>query len=231
VPGAAVIAQHVSRAYGRARVLDDVSFAVEPGELVGLTGPSGSGKTTLLQLIGGLDRPSTGRILVDDVPVGDLSHPAAFRRATVGFVFQLHYLLPALSLRDNVELPMVAAGVPRRERGERALALLDEVGLGGRARSHPADLSGGERQRVAIARALAGRPPLILADEPTGSLDSVASRKIWELLSDVRASRGTTVIIASHDATLAEHTDRTLRLLDGRMAQPLGDQLARTEAA
>jgi putative ABC transport system ATP-binding protein len=207
-------------------VLDDVSFAVEPGELVALTGPSGSGKTTLLQLIGSLDRPTNGRILVDDISVGELSHPAEFRRATVGFVFQLHYLLPALSAHENVELPMVAGRVPRRERAERALELLDEVGLADRARALPADLSGGERQRVAIARALAGRPRLILADEPTGSLDTVASGKIWELLSDLRRRRGTTVIVASHDLTLAEHTDRSLRLLDGRMVPPAEGQLA-----
>jgi putative ABC transport system ATP-binding protein len=226
VPGARVLAEHVSRAYGRALVLDDVSFAVEPGELVALTGPSGSGKTTLLQLIGSLDRPTNGRILVDDISVGELSHPAEFRRATVGFVFQLHYLLPALSAHENVELPMVAGRVPRRERAERALELLDEVGLADRARALPADLSGGERQRVAIARALAGRPRLILADEPTGSLDTVASGKIWELLSDLRRRRGTTVIVASHDLTLAEHTDRSLRLLDGRMVPPAEGQLA-----
>jgi putative ABC transport system ATP-binding protein len=226
VPGARVLAEHVSRAYGRALVLDDVSFAVEPGELVALTGPSGSGKTTLLQLIGSLDRPTNGRILVDDISVGELSHPAEFRRATVGFVFQLHYLLPALSAHENVELPMVAGRVPRRERAERALELLDEVGLADRARALPADLSGGERQRVAIARALAGRPRLILADEPTGSLDTVASGKIWELLSDLRRRRGTTVIVASHDLTLAEHTDRSLSLLDGRMVPPAEGQLA-----
>jgi putative ABC transport system ATP-binding protein len=225
VRGARVLAEHVSRAYGRAVVLNDVSFAVEPGQLVALTGPSGSGKTTLLQLIGSLDRPTNGRILVDDISVGELSHPAEFRRATVGFVFQLHYLLPALSAHENVELPLVAARVPRRERAERALELLDEVGLGGRARAQAADLSGGERQRVAIARALAGRPRLILADEPTGSLDTVASGKIWELLSDLRTRRGTTVIVASHDLTLEEHTDRSLRLLDGRMVPPAEGQL------
>jgi putative ABC transport system ATP-binding protein len=225
VRGARVLAEHVSRAYGRAVVLNDVSFAVEPGQLVALTGPSGSGKTTLLQLIGSLDRPTNGRILVDDISVGELSHPAEFRRATVGFVFQLHYLLPALSAHENVELPLVAARVPRRERAERALELLDEVGLAGRARSRVADLSGGERQRVAIARALAGRPRLILADEPTGSLDTVASGKIWELLSDLRTRRGTTVIVASHDLTLEEHTDRSLRLLDGRMVPPAEGQL------
>jgi ABC-type lipoprotein export system ATPase subunit len=226
VAGAAVIADHVSRAYGEAVVLDDVSFAIDPGELVALTGPSGSGKTTLLQLIGSLDRPTRGRILVDDVSVGELSRPAAFRRATVGFVFQLHYLLPALTAQENVELPLVAAHVPRRERTQRALAALDGVGLAVRARARPAELSGGERQRVAIARAIAGRPRLILADEPTGSLDSAASQKVWELLSDVSATGGATVIVASHDLTLAEHAGGALSLLDGRLVAPARPQRA-----
>ncbi len=223
--------EHVSRAYGRAVVLDDVSFVVEPGELVALTGASGSGKTTLLQLIGSLDCPTSGSIRVDDVSVQELSRPAQFRRDTVGFVFQLHHLLPALSAQQNVELPMVAAHVPRRERADRAIELLREVGLADRARDQPADLSGGERQRVAIARALVGQPPLILADEPTGSLDSVASRKVWELLGDVRSRRGTTVIIASHDATLAEHSDRALRLVDGRLTASVERPLTRERAA
>ncbi|HWF74685.1 MAG TPA: ABC transporter ATP-binding protein [Solirubrobacteraceae bacterium] len=220
MPGAAVTVTHASRAYGETVVLDDVSFTVAPGEMVALTGPSGSGKTTLLQLIGSLDRPSTGRIVVDDVSVGELSHPAEFRRATVGFVFQLHYLLASLSAQDNVELPLVAAHVPRRERAARALHLLEGVGLAGRARARPSELSGGERQRVAIARALAGNPRLILADEPTGSLDSAASQKVWELLSDVSTIAGATVIVASHDLTLAEHAGRALHLLDGRLVAP-----------
>jgi putative ABC transport system ATP-binding protein len=217
VGGARIRVDHVSRAYGAAVVLDDVSFAVEPGELVALTGPSGSGKTTLLQLIGSLDRPTTGRILVDDVSVGELSH---------GVVFQRHYLLPALSAQDNVELPLLAAHTPRGERAERALELLEQVGLAGRARARPGELSGGERQRVAIARALAGRPRLILADEPTGALDSVASRKIWELLSDVCARDGATVIVASHDTTFAKQADREFRLRDGRMVPASHEQLA-----
>lgn len=231
MPGARVIVERVSRAYGKAVVLDDVSLVVDPGELVALTGPSGSGKTTLLQLIGSLDRPTDGRIWVDGVSVGDLSRPAGFRRATVGFVFQLHYLLPALSARENVELPMVAARVPRRERVERALELLDEVGLADRARARPSELSGGERQRVAIARALAGRPRMILADEPTGSLDTAGSRKIWGLLSVVRSRLGTTVIVASHDPTLAEHTDRSLRLVDGRLVPAVQDRVASSGVA
>jgi len=221
MPGARVVAEGVSRAYDGADVLHEVSFAVAPGELVALTGPSGSGKTTLLQLIGSLDRPTRGRILVDEFDVGELRHPAAFRRATVGFVFQLHYLLPALSAAQNVELGMAAAHVPRRERRERSRALLVAVGLGDRAGDLPSELSGGERQRVAIARALANRPPLILADEPTGALDSEASRQVWKLLSDLSAGNGTTVIIASHDLTLSEHADRSLHLVDGRLTDPL----------
>jgi ABC-type lipoprotein export system ATPase subunit len=219
-----VIVDRVSRVYGATEVLHDVSFVIDPGELVALAGPSGSGKTTLLQLIGSLDRPTRGRILVNGVNVADLVRPARFRRSTVGFVFQLHHLLPMLSAQQNVELPMTAAHVPRRERARRALELLDEVGLSNRARALPADLSGGERQRVAVARALANRPALILADEPTGSLDTTASRRVWQLLSAVRQTRGTTVVIASHDLTLADHADRTLHLLDGRMINTDGDQ-------
>ena len=227
MPGSSVIAERVSRAYGRAEILHEVSFAVEPGELVALTGPSGSGKTTLLQLIGSLDRPTGGRILVDGVSVGELRRPAVFRRKTVGFVFQLHYLLPALSARQNIELGMVAAHVSRRDRAQRASELLEEVGLADRSDALPSELSGGERQRVAIARALANRPALVLADEPTGSLDSVASRQVWQLLGDVRARGGTTVIIASHDVTLGEHADRSLHLVDGRLTDPGGEVEAR----
>jgi len=215
--GARVIAERVTRVYGRTAVVHDVSFALEPGELAALTGRSGSGKTTLLQLIGSLDRPTSGRIAVDDVDVGALRHPAHFRRDVVGFVFQLHYLLPALSARENVELPLVAAHLGRRERAERAHELLAEVGLGDRAGDLPAELSGGERQRVAIARALANRPRLLLADEPTGALDTASAREVWALLGDVRERHGTTVLVASHDVTLSEHADRELRLVDGRL--------------
>lgn len=217
VSGARVIVAGVSRCFAHSEVLHDVSFTVDPGEMVALTGPSGAGKTTLLQLIGSLDRPTSGRILVDDISVGELTKPANFRRGTVGFVFQLHYLLPALSARQNVELPMAAARVPRRERAERAVALLGDVGLADRAEALPSDLSGGERQRVAVARALANHPRLLLADEPTGALDTVASHRIWELLCHVRDRYGTTIIVASHDTTLAEHADRTLQMIDGRI--------------
>jgi putative ABC transport system ATP-binding protein len=217
VPGSRIVLEHVNRSHGATRVLRDVSFVVEPGEVVALTGPSGSGKTTLLQLIGSLDRPTSGAIYVDDIPVHTLRHPAKFRRDVVGFVFQLHHLLPELNVQENVELTMVAAHVPRRERHARAKGLLDEVGLGERLYAFPADLSGGERQRVAIARALGGQPRLILADEPTGSLDSDASDRIWNLLVSLRERHGTTILIASHDPTLREHVDRSLSISDGHV--------------
>jgi ABC-type lipoprotein export system ATPase subunit len=230
VPGARVLVEHVSRTYEGSPVLDDVTFTVESGELVALTGASGSGKTTLLQLIGSLDRPTSGSIRVDDIAVEKLGRPARFRRGLVGFVFQLHYLQPTLTAGQNVELPMIAARIPRRERAQRAAALLDDVGLGDRVRSLPAELSGGERQRVAIARALANRPRLILADEPTGALDSAASLEVWGLLGGLRSSRGTTVIIASHDTTLSEHVDRSLELIDGRLTTAQSQMLSARRA-
>jgi ABC-type lipoprotein export system ATPase subunit len=217
MPGARVVVEHVCRRYGDALVLDDVGFEVGPGELVALSGRSGSGKTTLLQLIGSLDKPTSGTIRVDDIEVQRLHNPARYRREVVGFVFQLHHLLTSLSAQQNIELPLVAGGVGRAERTRRSHELLDEVGLGDRAKALPSDLSGGERQRVAIARALAGQPRLILADEPTGSLDSTSARHIWELLNSVRETRGTTVIVASHDPSLAEHADRALQIADGRL--------------
>ena len=176
MPGSRIVLEHVNRSHGATQILRDVSFVVEPGEVIALTGPSGSGKTTLLQLIGSLDRPTSGAIYVDDIAVHTLRHPAKFRRDVVGFVFQLHHLLPELTVQENVELTMVAAHVPRRERHARARTCSTRSGLANAGTRVPSDLSGGERQRVAIARALAGQPRLILADEPTGSLDSAASR-------------------------------------------------------
>ena len=223
-PGVRVIAEGVSRSFGHTEILHDVSLVVEPGEFVVVTGPSGAGKTTLLQLIGSLDRPTSGRILVGDVNVGAVAHPAAFRRDTVGFVFQLHHLLPAFTAAQNVELPLAGERVGRRERARRALALLDEVGLSDRANALPSELSGGERQRVAIARALVNEPALVLADEPTGALDSVASQRVWDLLSQLSETRGATIMIASHAPALAERADRVLRMLDGRLMPAAADE-------
>lgn len=217
MPGARVLVEHVSRTYEASPVLDDVTFTVEPGEVVALTGASGSGKTTLLQLIGSLDRPTSGSIHVDDIAVERLARPARFRRDLVGFVFQLHYLQPTLTAGQNVELPMIAARIPRRERAQRAAALLDDVGLGDRVRSLPAELSGGERQRVAIARALANRPRLILADEPTGALDSASSKRVLELIATLRERYGMTMLVVSYDPEVGHVADRALRMEDGRI--------------
>jgi putative ABC transport system ATP-binding protein len=214
--GARVRVEHVRRAFEHgAPVLRDVTLTVEPGELLALAGPSGSGKTTLLQLVGGLDRPDAGAVWVDDVAVSAIRHPVHLRRAVVGFVFQLHHLLPVLGARANVELPLVAAGVGRAERRERALAALARVGLAGRAEDRPEQLSGGERQRVALARAIVHRPRLLLADEPTGALDRRAAAEVLDLLAALRDEDGTTVIVVSHDPELGGRADRQVVLGDG----------------
>ena len=215
--GARIDVERVSRSFGAVEALRDVSLHVLPGELVAITGRSGSGKSTLLNLIGGLDRPSQGRVLVDGVDVAAGRRDERARRELVGFVFQQHLLLSELSARLNVEVPLIGAGVAARERRRRALELLEEVGLSDRAEHRPAMLSGGERQRVAVARALANGPRLLLADEPTGALDSANSERIVELLVTLRARRGMTVVIVSYDNAVYAHADRTMTILDGRL--------------
>jgi putative ABC transport system ATP-binding protein len=217
--GAAIEVERVSKTFaGRIHALRDVSLAVAPEEVVAITGPSGCGKSTLLNVIAAIERPDSGRVLVDGVSVTDLHDPSAYRRDTVGFVFQLHHLLPMLTARANVELPLVAAGVSRTERRRRAGELLAEVGLRERAEERPATLSGGERQRVAVARALANEPRLLLADEPTGSLDSESGRLVLGLLDRARERRGMTLVIASHDRVLGDRADRVVRMVDGAIA-------------
>jgi putative ABC transport system ATP-binding protein len=215
--GAEVVVDRVRKSFdgGRVHALDDVSFRVESGELVALTGPSGCGKSTLLNLIGALDRPDAGSIAVDGEPLERLSDPAEYRAATVGFVFQFHNLIPTLNAVENVQVPMLGRGRPRRDREAQAADLLHEVGLGERLRARPATLSGGERQRVAIARALANGPRLILADEPTGALDRETADQVLELLAGVRERRGTTIVLVTNDDEVAQRSDRTLRLRDG----------------
>ena len=203
---------------GRIQALRDVSLRLEPGELVALTGPSGSGKSTLLQLIGGLDHPDSGDVRVDGVSVPGLAHPARFRRDVIGFVFQLHHLLPHLSARANVELAMIGTGRGKAERSDRAIQLLGEVGLGDRADARPSELSGGERQRIAVARAVANEPRLLLADEPTGALDTVSGARVLDLMETMRHRRGTTMLVVSYDPAVAERAGRELRLTDGRLA-------------
>jgi predicted ABC-type transport system involved in lysophospholipase L1 biosynthesis ATPase subunit len=213
--GAEVLAEGVSKSFGRISALREASLRVAPGEAVVITGRSGSGKSTLLALIGGLDRPDRGGVLIDGEPIWNDTHPARARREVVGFVFQRHLLLQTLSAQANVEVPLLGAGMRGAQRRERALELLDEVGLADRATHIPAQLSGGERQRVAIARALAYEPRLLLADEPTGALDSTTSERILDLLFGLRDRLEMTMILVSYDAAIGARADRTVTIADG----------------
>jgi ABC-type lipoprotein export system ATPase subunit len=213
--GAEVLVERVSKSFGRISALREASLHVEPGEAVVITGRSGSGKSTLLALIGGLEQPDAGRVLIDGRAIWREPHPARARREVVGFVFQRHLLLETLSAQTNVEVPLLGAGMRRAERRRRALQLLDEVGLTDRAEHVPARLSGGERQRVAVARALANEPRLLLADEPTGALDSVTSERILELLFGLRDRLGMTMILVSYDSAIGARADRTVTIVDG----------------
>jgi putative ABC transport system ATP-binding protein len=216
--GAEVVVDRVSKAFedGRIRALDEASLRLDPGEFVSLTGPSGSGKSTLLNLIGALDHPDEGTISVDGAMLDGVD-AAEYRAGTVGFVFQFHNLIPTLTALENVQVPMLGRGLGRVERGERAQLLLQDVGLAERERAFPTTLSGGERQRVALARALANAPRLLLADEPTGSLDSETGAQVLRLIERLRAERGMTVLLVTNDETVAAVAGRTLRLLDGRV--------------
>jgi putative ABC transport system ATP-binding protein len=213
--GAEVVVDRVSKQFGRVSALREVSLRVDPGEVVAIAGRSGSGKSTLLALIGGLEQPDSGEILIDGGALWRAPRPARARREVVGFVFQRHLLLGALSARANVEVPLLGAGMRRTERRHRALSLLEEVGIGDRAEHVPSELSGGESQRVAVARALANEPRLLLADEPTGALDSLSSERVLDLLLGLRDRRGMTLVVVSHDRTVAARADRALELLDG----------------
>jgi putative ABC transport system ATP-binding protein len=216
VSGADVVVEGVVKAFdgGRIRALDGVSFRIAAGEFVALTGPSGTGKSTLLNLIGLLDRPDSGSIAVGGELLERIVDPAGYRASTVGFVFQFHHLVPTLNALENVQLPLLGRR-PRGEREDRARALLAEVGLSERERSLPGTLSGGERQRVAIARALANQPQLLLADEPTGALDSGTGAQVLDLLGRLRDGYGMTVLMVTNDELAAAVADRRLALRDG----------------
>jgi putative ABC transport system ATP-binding protein len=213
--GAAIAVTEVRKSFehGRVPALRDVTFRVEAGELVALTGASGSGKSTILNLIGALDTPDSGSITVDGRRLDQLESAAAYRAGTVGFVFQSHNLLPTLTASENVQMPMFGRR-PRAEREARALELLGEVGLGDRAEARPSVLSGGERQRVAIARALANEPLVVLADEPTGNLDTAATTDVLRLFEQLHLN-GQTLVVVTHDERIAATADRLISMRDG----------------
>lgn len=204
----------------RIKALNGVSLQIREGEFVAFTGPSGSGKSTLLQLIGGLDKPSQGSVIVDGKNLTKLSDRqlSIFRNKTIGFVFQFFYLQPFLKLEANLEVPGMFARTKRRERAGRATELAESVGLGDRLRHLPKEMSGGQMQRAAIARAMLNRPKLILADEPTGNLDSANGKAIIDLFDQMREEFGTTIIIVTHDPKIAAQADREITLEDGVIA-------------
>ncbi len=215
--------EHLSKIYnagtpGEVHALRDVSFDIHGGEFLAIMGPSGSGKSTLMNMIGCLDTPSEGRYLCDGVDVAtlDAEQRAQLRLSKIGFVFQGFHLLPRMSALENVMLPMIYAGVPRADRAPIAQQVLADVGLGERSHHRPNELSGGQQQRVAIARALINRPPVLLADEPTGALDSKTGEDILALFKRLRDD-GHTVILITHDAHVADHADRVIHIRDGEL--------------
>jgi len=198
--------------------LDGVSFTIPRGDYCAIVGPSGSGKSTLMNIVGGLDTPTSGRIVIDGADIGALDDEglAQFRNRTIGFVFQSFNLLARMTALENVELPMIYAGILPAERRERAAALLSRVGLGERLSHRPTQLSGGQQQRVAIARALAGRPALLLADEPTGALDTHTGQEILALFNELNRE-GVTIVIVTHDLEVAQAAKRTIEMRDGHI--------------
>jgi putative ABC transport system ATP-binding protein len=202
-------------------ILHPLTTEIPRGQFVAVVGPSGSGKSTLLGLIAGLDAPTSGSVVIDGVDITKLDEDslAKLRGEKIGFVFQFFHLIPSLTAYENVAVPMEIAGAPGA--AERARQLLEEVGLTGRAHHYPSQLSGGEQQRVALARALANNPPIVLADEPTGNLDSTNGRHIMQLLKDIHQARGTTLVLVTHDAELAAQADTRLVMRDGRVVEGL----------
>lgn len=215
-------ARDIVKRYGDLEVLRSVSVRIEPGEIVSIVGPSGAGKTTLLHLLGTLDRPDGGTVTYDGVDVGRLSDRrlAQFRNLHIGFVFQFHQLLAEFNVVENVALPALIGGVSRREAMERAGDLLKRLGLGDRLAHKPTQLSGGERQRAAVARALINKPKVVLADEPSGSLDTRNKQELHQLFFDLRKELGQTFVIVTHDEGLAAQADRTLHMSDGVIVDP-----------
>lgn len=208
---------NITRSFGSLQVLKGISLNIERGEVVSITGPSGAGKTTLLQIMGSLDKPDGGKVLYDGQDITRMSEKeiSAFRNKHIGFVFQFHQLLPEFTALENISIPMLIAGQGMRQANARAKELLELLGLADRADHKPSELSGGEKQRIAVARALANQPDVILADEPSGSLDTKNKEELHKLFFSLRDQLGQTFVIVTHDESLAAMTDRTIRLLDG----------------
>jgi len=202
---------------GRTLALDGVSLTIGKGEFVSITGPSGCGKSTLLHAIAALEEPDSGQIVVNDKEITGQRDLSRYRAREIGLIFQLHNLLPNLTASENVQIPMYEISISARDRARRADDLLGLVGLTGKEKKRPTQLSGGERQRVAIARALANEPPIILADEPTGNLDSKASQQVMGVLRDIQREKGVTLVLVTHDIEVAREADRTVSMLDGRI--------------
>lgn len=209
----------ITKSFGKLQVLKGIDLHIDKGEVVSIVGPSGAGKTTLLQIIGTLDRPDSGTVVIDGTDVSRLSQKklADFRNLHIGFVFQFHQLLPEFTAIENVMIPAFIAGKGRREAKARAEELLQFMGLADRASHKPNELSGGERQRVAVARALVNNPAVVLADEPSGSLDSKNKAELHQLFFDLRDKYGQTFVIVTHDEELAKLTDRTIHMKDGEL--------------
>lgn len=209
--------KNITKSFGSLQVLKGIDLEISKGEVVSIVGPSGAGKTTLLQIMGTLDRPDTGTLYVDGVAVNELSERklSAFRNQHIGFVFQFHQLLPEFTALENVMIPAYIAGLSNKEAQSRAAEILDLLGLSARALHKPNELSGGEKQRVAVARALINRPSVILADEPSGSLDTKNKEELHQLFFDLRDKLQQTFVIVTHDEKLATLTDRTIHMVDG----------------
>lgn len=211
----------VTKSFDRLQVLKGIDLTVERGEIISIVGPSGAGKTTLLQIMGSLDRPDSGTVTYDGTDIFSMSEKqkARFRNANIGFVFQFHQLLPEFTIAENVAMPALIGGMSRSKALARAKELLDYLGLGDRISHKPSQLSGGERQRGAVARALVNSPDVVLADEPSGSLDSVNRQELHRLFFDLRRDMGQTFVIVTHDESLAAMADRTIAMHDGRITE------------
>lgn len=213
----------IKKSFGSLEVLKGIDLHIDKGEIVSIVGPSGAGKTTLLQIIGTLDQPDSGSVLIDSVDVTSLSSKklSDFRNRHIGFVFQFHQLLPEFTAIENIMIPAYIAGASSRQARQRADDLLQFMGLSDRAHHKPNELSGGEKQRVAVARALVNSPAVILADEPSGSLDSKNKAELHQLFFDLRDKYGQTFVIVTHDEGLASITDRTIKMRDGLLVQDI----------